>query len=115
SRTFGGVSGAVRVFDRLAVAFGPAGLALDSIHQRLYVLNQLDATLSVVNLRTRESIATVALRYDPTPAVVKKGRPFLYDANLTSRNGDLSCATCHLFGDLDGLAWDLWQSGRSNH
>jgi len=107
SRKVGVLDGAGQVVDRIAVGFGPAGLALDSIHQRLYVLNQLDATLSVVNLRTRESIATVALRYDPTPAVVKKGRLFLYDANLTSRNGDLSCATCHVFGDLDGLAWDL--------
>jgi YVTN family beta-propeller protein len=93
--------------DRIAVGFGPAGLALDSKRQRLYVLNHFDATLSVVNLRTRQAIATVSLRHDPTPAVVKQGRPFLYDAALTSRNGDLSCATCHVFGDLDGLAWDL--------
>ena len=80
-------------------SFGPAGLALDAKHQRLYVLNHFDATLSVVNLRTRQTIVTVSLRHDPTPAVVKQGRPFLYDATLTSRNGDLSCATCHVFGD----------------
>ena len=107
SRKIGVLDGTGRVMDRIAVGFGPAGLALDSKRQRLYVLNHFDATLSVVNLRTRQAIATVSLRHDPTPAVVKKGRPFLYDAALTSRNGDLSCATCHVFGDLDGLAWDL--------
>jgi len=96
-----------RVVDRIAVGFGPAGLALDAKHQRLYVLNHFDATLSIVNLRTRQTIVTVSLRHDPTPAVVKQGRPFLYDATLTSRDGDLSCATCHVFGDVDGLAWDL--------
>jgi hypothetical protein len=47
------------------------------------------------------------LHHDPTPPLVKAGRRFLYDAELTSGNGDLSCATCHVFGDLDGLAWDL--------
>ena len=107
SKKIGVLDGTGRVVDRIAVGFGPAGLALDSKRQRLYVLNHLDATLSVVNLRTRQAIATVSLRHDPTPDVVKQGRPFLYDATLTSRNGDLSCATCHVFGDLDGLAWDL--------
>ena len=107
SKKIGVLDAIGRVVDRIAVGFGPAGLALDSKRQRLYVLNHLDATLSVVNLRTRQAIATVYLRHDPTPDVVKQGRPFLYDAALTSRNGDLSCATCHVFGDLDGLAWDL--------
>src|SRR5262249_51892639 len=77
SRKFALLVAAGQVVARIAVCFGPAGLALHSNHQRLYVLNLLDATFSVVNLRTRESIATVALRYDPTPAVLKKGRPFL--------------------------------------
>jgi YVTN family beta-propeller protein len=70
-------------------------------------LNHLDATVSVVDLKTRQVIATVPLRHNPTPAVVKQGRPFLYDAVLTSRHGDLSCASCHVFADFDGLAWDL--------
>ena len=35
------------------------------------------------------------------------GRPFLYDANLTSSNGEASCGACHVFADLDSLAWDL--------
>lgn len=96
-----------RVVDRIAVGFGPGGLALDPERQRLYVLNHLDATLSVVELPTQQTIATVPLRHSPTPVVVKQGRPFLYDATRTSGHGDLSCATCHLFGDLDGLAWDL--------
>jgi hypothetical protein len=35
------------------------------------------------------------------------GRPFLYDATLTSGNGEASCSSCHIFGDMDDLAWDL--------
>jgi YVTN family beta-propeller protein len=96
-----------RIVDRIAVGFGPGGLALDAKRQRLYCLNHLDATISVIDVRTRREIATNPLRHNPTPVVVRQGRPFLYDAALTSRDGDLSCSTCHVFGDLDGLAWDL--------
>ena len=98
-------SGAVT--DRIDVGFGPAGLAYDARRQRLYVLNRLDASISVVDTRQRRVLTTVPLRHDPTPQVVKAGRPLLYDAERTSGQGTLSCASCHVFGDLDGLAWDL--------
>jgi YVTN family beta-propeller protein len=107
SKKIGVLDGAVRVVDRIAVGFGPGGLALDAGRRRLYVLNHLDATVSVVDVKTRRAISTTPLRHDPTPAYIKQGRPFLYDAAFTSRHGDLSCATCHVFGDLDGQAWDL--------
>jgi YVTN family beta-propeller protein len=107
SKKIGVLDRSGRIVDRIAVGFGPAGLALDAKRQRLYVLNHLDATISVVDVATRREIATNPFRHDPTPAVVRQGRAFLYDAALTSRHGDLSCATCHVFGDLDGLAWDL--------
>jgi hypothetical protein len=96
-----------RVVGRIEVGFGPAGLALDERGQRLYVLNHLDATISIIDLGNRQVVATAPLRFDPTPAMVKQGRPWLYNAALTSERGDLSCATCHVFGDIDGLAWDL--------
>ena len=35
------------------------------------------------------------------------GRRFLYDATETSANGTSACSSCHIFGDLDQLAWDL--------
>src|SRR6185295_16688295 len=40
------------------------------------------------------------------PRVVT-GRRFLYDAAFSSSHGDSSCASCHVYGDLDSLAWDL--------
>src|SRR2546422_7156952 len=44
--------------------------------------------------------------FNPEPASVVSGRPFLYDAYNTSSNGEASCAACHIFGDFDSLAWD---------
>ena len=111
SQKVGVLDRAGRVVDRIGVGFGPGGLALDERGHRLYVLNHLDATISVVDLRNRQVTATTPLRYDPTPAVVKQGRPLLYDAALSSEHGDLSCATCHVFGDVDGVAWDLGDPG----
>ena len=94
------------VVDRIPVGFGPGGLALDEAHGRLFVLNHLDATVSAVDLATKAT-RTIPLAYDPTPPEVRAGRPFLYDAARSSGHGDQSCASCHVFGDLDGLAWDL--------
>ncbi len=55
---------------------------------------------------TGDEPAHVAL-HNPEPASVVNGRPFLYDASHTSSHGDSACASCHIFGDFDSLAWDL--------
>jgi mono/diheme cytochrome c family protein len=31
----------------------------------------------------------------------------MYDARISSSNGEAACASCHVDGDLDSLAWDL--------
>jgi hypothetical protein len=85
---------------------GPAGLALDPARNRLYVLTRFDDSISVIDLATKKEKVHVPL-FNPEPAFVVAGRPFLYDAVATSSNGEASCSSCHIFGDLDGLAWDL--------
>ena len=55
----------------------------------------------------RAATAWLPLPYDPSPAAVTRGRRFLYDAAHTSGHGDAACASCHVFADFDGLAWDL--------
>ena len=44
---------------------------------------------------------------NPEPASVIQGRPMLYDATQFSGNGEATCSSCHIFGDMDDLAWDL--------
>ena len=85
---------------------GPAGLALDEAHDRLYVLTRFNNAISIVDTQRRIEIAQVQM-HNPEPASVVKGRPLLYDASFTSSRGDSACASCHVFGDFDGLAWDL--------
>jgi hypothetical protein len=93
------------------VGVGPSGLALDEARDRLYVMNRFTHDISIVsnasNPSTAVETAVVPLRFDPEPAVVRDGRPFLYDRRDTSGHGDSACASCHIFGDFDSLAWDL--------
>jgi DNA-binding beta-propeller fold protein YncE len=85
---------------------GPSGLALDEARGRLYVMTRFDNSVKVINLATKQEIAQATLP-NPEPASVVQGRPMLYDATRFSGNGEASCASCHIFGDMDDLAWDL--------
>src|SRR5262249_17020170 len=69
---------------------GPSGLVLDEPRGRLYVLTRFDDAISIVDTQTRSEVAHVAL-FDPEPATVRDGRRFLYDARLTSSNGEAAC------------------------
>ena len=85
---------------------GPSGLVLDEARGRLYVTTRFDNAVKVIDLASRATLASVAMK-NPEPASVTAGRPFLYDARRFSANGEASCASCHTFGDMDDLAWDL--------
>jgi DNA-binding beta-propeller fold protein YncE len=84
---------------------GPAGLILDEARNQLYVLTRFDDSVKVVSLATSSQTQAMALP-NPEPATVLQGRPFLYSGSF-SGNGEASCASCHIFGDKDELAWDL--------
>ena len=85
---------------------GPAGLVLDEANGRLFVTTRFDDGLSIVDLATGTETSHVLLT-NPEPAAVTTGRPFLYNAQVSSSNGEAACASCHMFGDDDHLAWDL--------
>ncbi len=95
----------VQAADHIPVAGGgPAGVL--RIGGRLYVPTRFDNAVRVLDLATKAEIQRIPLA-NPEPPEVIAGRRFLYDANHTSSNGEASCASCHLFGDMDDLAWDL--------
>jgi YVTN family beta-propeller protein len=85
---------------------GPSGLVLDEANHRLFVATRFDNSIKVVDTLSKAQIQSVAMP-NPEPASVVQGRPMLYDATHNSGNGEAACASCHIFGDLDDLAWDL--------
>ena len=86
---------------------GPRGLALNAAAQRLNVMNRIANTLSIIDTTSSTVLREIPVgSFDPTPAFIRQGRGFLYDAKL-SGNGTMSCASCHVDAEMDRLAWDL--------
>jgi hypothetical protein len=85
---------------------GPTGVVLDEHRHQLYVLTRFDDAISIIDTSRRAETAHVAM-HNPEPASITAGRRFLYDAASASSHGDSSCASCHVYGDFDSLAWDL--------
>src|SRR5579872_47158 len=93
------------VADQITVSGGgPTGVVVDDRRDRLYVLTRFDNSISILDPERRREVAHVAM-FNPEPDSVTKGRHFLYDA--ISTHGTDACASCHIFGDFDSLAWDL--------
>lgn len=90
---------------------GPRALALHATANRLYVLNRLSDTLSIIDTVTHAVLNELPIAsWDAMPTHLREGRKFLYDAKL-SGNGTMSCAACHIDGDTDGISWDLGDPG----
>lgn len=91
---------------------GPRGLALGPPgSQRLYVLNRLANTITILNIENNTVFAEIPIgSHDPTPPAIRNGRGFLYDAKL-SGNGTAACAACHIDSEMDMIAWDLGDPG----
>ncbi|MGD2007282.1 MAG: hypothetical protein PVJ95_03340 [Cellvibrionales bacterium] len=84
----------------------PAGLAVSPTGERLFVYSLVGHSVSVMDAETGALLGERAL-FSPEPSNIRAGRRFLYDARETSANGTSACASCHIFGDMDQLAWDL--------
>ncbi len=108
----------VLVFDAATAAFRkriatgpiPSGLAFDSKRSLLFVHTRGDESIRAYDGKRFDAVLPIVrLPYDPEPPHARAGRIHLYDARSSSGhgNGSLACASCHVFGHGDGLAWDL--------
>ncbi len=97
--------------DEIPTGSMPSGLAVDGARGWLYVFCRGDKSLRVYDVAGAHAPAgeVAYLPYDPEPRSVREGRRLLYGAlpseGLGNRN--MSCASCHVFGHYDHLAWDL--------
>ncbi|MCP3906077.1 MAG: hypothetical protein GY715_20840 [Planctomycetes bacterium] len=91
----------------IAVGQGPTGVVFATNGlERAYVLNQHGASISTIDTGAFEAIGSISF-FDPTPETIRTGRPHLYNTTKSSAFGNVSCATCHVDGANDLLAWDL--------
>ncbi len=88
------------------VGQGPTGVRVNDARGVVYVLNRFEGTISVIDTDALTESQRVPY-FDPTPQYIRAGRPALYDTHQTSGLGQASCASCHIDGRMDLLAWDL--------
>ncbi len=82
----------------VAAGFSPDGT-------RLYVCNQLDDSVTVVNVDQRRVVDTISLGPQPPPTQVDQGESLFFDARL-SHDGWMSCHSCHVNGHSNGFLND---------
>lgn len=98
-----------RVVSRIQVPQGSTGVAYHAGSDQLVVSNRFDNSLHLVDPDAGATGVTMPIGksgWNPTPPEVLKGRQFLY-SGANSEHGDLACHTCHPYGNLDGIMWDL--------
>lgn len=92
----------------------PGGLAIDEQKDWLFVYSRDSKDIEAFDIaNNHQSLGVVGgALYDPEPPIAAAGRLLLYDARPASGAGSglVSCSSCHVFGDVDQLAWDLGNS-----
>ncbi len=88
----------------------PMGLLFDERRGLLFVWCRGDQTIRALDVDggLRE-VVVQPFAFNPEPPIVSEGRKTLYGATEASGrgSGNASCASCHVFGHQDQLAWDL--------
>ena len=95
-----------RVGAAIPLPVGPTALAFDGTRNRLYVFARFASQLIAMDGETLAILNRTAI-HDATPTVIREGRKHFYDTVANSGLGQVSCASCHIDGRLDRLAWDL--------
>jgi len=98
--------GTATILARVPTVAGPAGLVVDDARGRLYVVGRFHNELQTLRSDNFAQVARAWIGFDPTPDAIVNGRKFFY-GGFTSGHGDQACASCHVFGDFDNVAWDL--------
>ncbi|HYM79833.1 MAG TPA: beta-propeller fold lactonase family protein [Candidatus Limnocylindria bacterium] len=99
-------AGANQILARVPTIRGPSGMVLDEPRGRIYVVGRFHNQLQTLSSDSLVSLHVTRIGFDPTPDAIVNGRKFFYGGS-TSGHGDQACASCHIFGDMDNLAWDL--------
>ncbi len=99
-------TGSPQVVDLGVPGGGPTGVVVDDARAQVYVLNKFASVISTVSIATRSLVRNTPF-FDPTPEVIRVGRKHLYDTRRNSGLGIVACASCHVDGKMDRLAWDL--------
>jgi YVTN family beta-propeller protein len=94
----------------LSLPVGRRPIALAAIDDQLFVANQFDDSVTVVDLRKGEVAATIPLGPSPELSDRDRGELLFFDARL-SHDRWMSCHSCHTDGHTSGLNADTLGDG----
>lgn len=97
----------------IPVGWRPMGMALSPTSDRVYVMNQLGRSISVVDLVTQVEIRQIPVTTEPFPAPILNGAKLFHSSvdpaglGRISVNEKIACASCHPHAEHDGRIWDF--------
>ena len=94
------------VLKRIPTGANPKGLALSPDGKKLYVAEQLEDKIAVINTETLESINSIDLGGPLRITVARQGRKLFNNAGHTFQN-QYACYTCHPDNHEDGLVYNM--------
>ncbi len=100
-------------FYRIKLGGRPMGLEPSSNNRTVYVVNHALDQLQIVDLESRQLIASVSLglpETSPDAQLVHRGMEIFHDAGR-SLDQWYSCRSCHLDGGSNAKAMDTWNDG----
>ena len=94
--------------DRIKVGRRPIDMTI--VNRRLYVLNQFDESISVIELENGKLLDTISLGPQAKRNAVDRGEELFFNARV-SHDGWMSCNSCHSDGHTSGLLVDTLGDG----
>lgn len=100
------------VTKRITTGANPKGLALSPDGKRLYVAEQLEDRIAIINTETLEKTGSIDLGGPKRITVARRGRRLFNNAAHTFQN-QYACYSCHPDMHEDGLNYNLAEVGRN--
>jgi cytochrome c peroxidase len=97
-------------WQRLEVGRRPTAVVFSADGRQAYVADTSADAIAIVDLAARRVAATISLGTQATPSAEERGERLFYDARL-SREGWMSCHSCHTDGHSNGGLSDTLSDG----
>jgi YVTN family beta-propeller protein len=94
------------VLKRISTGANPKGLALSPDGKQLYVAEQLEDKIGIINTESLENVGSIDLGGPRRITVARQGRRLFNNAGHTFQN-QYSCYTCHPDTHEDGLVYNM--------